>query len=106
MKQWLMQIRLARPEMLQTGPTPEEQELVGRHFAYWSDLAAQGVALVVGRTQVTENPIGLAIFQASSEEVAKKIVDGDPAVGKVFISELAPYYVALLGDPEPFRPTD
>ena len=49
----------------------------------------------------------LAIFQADSEDKARQIVDLDPAVrGGVFVAQVYPYFVALLGDAEPFRPKE
>jgi uncharacterized protein YciI len=80
---------------------------VGRHFAYWGQLCKEGTALVVGRTQTTgPETMGIAIFRATDAAAARKIAEADPAVvDGVFKMELQPYFVALLGDPEPFRPT-
>jgi len=106
MKQWLLVVRLTRPDMLTSGPTENEMNSVGRHFAYWQDLTEKGSALVVGRTQTTDpDTMGLAIFLSESEETASEIANQDPAVmDGVFTAKVFPYFVALLGDPEPFRP--
>ncbi len=101
-----MTVKPYRSDMLSAGPTDAEMESVGRHFAYWVQLAAEGVAFAVGRTQTTDpDTMGIAIFQAETEEVAQQIVAADPAVGDgVFKMELRPYFLAILGDPAPFAP--
>jgi uncharacterized protein YciI len=92
--------------MLTEGPTPEEISLIQAHFGYWEGLTEQGVALLVGRTQTTDpQTLGLAAFRARDRPAAQAFAEADPAVsGGVFEMELRPYMVALLGDPEPFRP--
>lgn len=108
MKQWLFVIRPSREAMISEGPTEQEMQLVGQHFAYWQDLTTRGVAFVVGRQQQSDPiPEGYAIYQAETEEEAKAIANNDPAVAHgVFKHQVFPYFVALLGDPEPFRPKD
>lgn len=39
MSEWLYLLKITRLEMLTEGSTPEEDEIVGRHFAYLKDLA-------------------------------------------------------------------
>ena len=104
--QWLFTLKLNRLDMLKTGPTTAESDSVGRHFAYWQDLAAREVALVVGRTQTTDPlTIGIAIFQSPTEVEARRIAESDPAViDGVFRMELKPFKVAILGNPGSFQP--
>lgn len=104
--QWLFIVQPTRQEMLTSGPTQAEGEAVGRHFAYWKALTDDGTALVVGRTQTAgPDTMGIAIFRAPDEAAALAICEADPAVvAGVFTMRLHPYFVALLGDPEPFRP--
>lgn len=104
--QWLFTVKINRAGMLKNGPTQEEAESVGRHFSYWQNLVEKEVALVVGRTQTTDPlTIGIAIFRTETEGEARQIAEADPAViDGVFRMELRPYKVALLGNPEPFRP--
>jgi uncharacterized protein YciI len=104
--QWLMILRMTRPEMLTEGPTADEMSHIQAHFAYWKQLTEEGTAFLVGRTQTNDpETIGLAIFQAQDEDAAQAIAKADPAVvNGVFAMELRPYGVALLGNPEPFRP--
>ena len=85
--------------MLRTGPTAAEQAVVAEHFAYLQHLTAQGVIILVGRTLTTdENTMGLAIFRAESEDAARQIMNGDPAVNKgVMTATLYPFKVVLQG---------
>ena len=105
--QWLLILRPVRAEMLTNGPTPEEVRMITEHFSYWQRLVQEGVAFLVGRTQTTDpGTIGLAIFRAEDEEAAALIAQHDPAVaGGVFSFEVRPYAIALLGEPDSFRPS-
>jgi len=86
-----------RPEMLSAGPTPNEVSLVERHFAYLSDLTAKGTVLFVGRTLTTApDTFGIAVFRAPSEEAARHIMSGDPAVQHgVMSAKLFPFKIVL-----------
>ncbi len=102
-QQWLYLLRLRRPEMLQTGPTAEEQAAMGRHAEYLATLATAGVLVFAGRTQVTEAPIGLALLLTDGEAQARDIMENDPAVREgVMQAELSPYRVAF-GNADSFR---
>jgi len=85
--------------MLRTGPTDAEQAIVAEHFAYLQELTEKGVIILVGRTLTTdENTMGLAIFRAESEDAARQIMNGDPAVRKgVMTATLYPFKVVLRG---------
>lgn len=98
MNQWIYVLKVARLEMLTEGSTPEEDEIVGRHFAYLQDLTEKGVMVLVGRTQTAdESTFGIAIFEAENEEAARTIMENDPAVaGGVMRATLYPYRVALM----------
>lgn len=50
MRQWIYVLKPARLGMLTEGPTPEEDEIVSRHFAYLKDLTEKGVMILMGRT--------------------------------------------------------
>jgi uncharacterized protein len=73
--------------------------VVAEHFAYLQGLDAQGVIILVGRTLNTnENAMGLAVFRAESEDAARQIMNGDPAVKKgVMTATLYPFKVVLQG---------
>jgi len=104
MQQWLYVLHPKRPEMLVSGPTPEEQATIGRHAEHVANLAANGVMLMVGRTQTTTpDTLGLAVFIAEDEGRARAIMESDPAVaGGVMTAELFPYRIAF-GNAEGFR---
>jgi len=98
MQQWIYLLKPARQEMLTEGSTPEEAQIVSRHFAYLSDLTEKGVMVLMGRTQNNdESTFGVAIFEAENEEAARTIMENDPAVvGGVMRATLYPYKVALM----------
>jgi uncharacterized protein len=99
MQEFLYRLQLVRGDMLRTGPTASEQALVAEHFAYLQNLNAQDVIILVGRTLTTdENTMGLTIFRAESEDSARRIMDGDPAVKKgLMTATLYPFKVVLQG---------
>ena len=98
MNQWIYVLKVARLEMLTEGSTPEEDEIVGRHFAYLQDLTEKGVMILVGRTQTAdESTFEITIFEAENEEAARTIMENDPAVaGGVMRATIYPYRVALM----------
>ena len=96
---YLYKIQPARPAMLTEGPTPQEETVVGEHFAYLQRLTAAGVVFLAGRTLNTDtSSFGIVIFHAADEESARQIMLEDPAVRQgVMRAELYPYRIALLG---------
>ena len=96
--QFIYVLKLTRLEMLTEGSTSEEVETVSRHFAYFQDLTAKGVMILMGRTQNNdESTFGIAIFEAEDESTARKIMENDPAViGGVMTATLYPYKIALM----------
>lgn len=100
MNQWIYVLNVTRLEMLTEGATPEEDEIVGKHFAYLKGLTEKGVMLLMGRTlNNDETTFGIAIFEAANEAAARTIMENDPAVaGGVMTATLYPYRVALMRD--------
>ena len=98
MQQWIYMLKPTRLEMLTEGSTPEEEEIVSRHFAYLSDLTEKGIMILMGRTQNNdESTFGIAIFEAENESAARAIMENDPAVkNDVVTATLYPYKVALM----------
>lgn len=96
--QFIYVLKPARLAMLTEGPTPEEVETVSRHFAYFQDLTAKGVMILMGRTQNNdESTFGIAVFEAEDESAARQIMENDPAVqGGVMTATLYPYKIALM----------
>ena len=97
-RQYLYLIQPTRVEMLTGGPTPQEDEIIARHFDYLQALTERGVVILAGRTLNTdESSFGIIIFKAESEEAARAIVNNDPAVqGGVMRVRLFPYRIALM----------
>jgi uncharacterized protein YciI len=98
MRQWTYVANPTRLEMVTEGSTPEEAEIVGRHFAYLKNLTEKGVMILMGRTQTNdESTFGVAIFEAEGEDAARAIMEDDPAVKNgVMMATLYPYKVALM----------
>jgi uncharacterized protein YciI len=96
--QYLYRIQPTRLAMVTEGPTPREAEIVSAHFAYLKQLTADGVMILVGRTlNDDESTFGIAVFKAETEEAARAIMQGDPAVANgVMRAELFPYRIALI----------
>lgn len=96
--QFIYVLKPTRLEMLTEGPTPEETETVSRHFAYFQDLTAKGVMILMGRTQNNdETTFGIAVFEVEDEVEARRIMENDPAVtGGVMTATLYPYKIVLM----------
>jgi uncharacterized protein YciI len=96
MFQWLSMAKPTRLEML-LETTPEEDEIIDQHAAYFEALTQEGVVIQVGRTLNTdETSFGLTIFEAEDELAAREIMENDPAVKNgLMTATLYPYRVAL-----------
>jgi len=99
MPQFLYRIQPVRTDML-VQSTPDEDRIVGEHFAYLKSLTKRGVVLLAGRTLNTDaSSFGLVILNVSNEEEAKGWMLGDPAVrAGVFDAEFSPYRLALVSE--------
>lgn len=74
-----------------------ERSAVGEHFAYLRAACEAGRLVLAGRT-TDRPPMGLAVFEAETDEAAEAFVRGDPVVARgVFKAEVRPYRVALMG---------
>lgn len=97
MPQFAYRIQPTRLAMLAEGPTEREARVVARHFAYLSELAERGQVLFAGRTLTAdEQAFGIVVFDAASEDAARRLMQGDPAVAEgVMQAALWPFRVAL-----------
>ncbi len=100
MDNYLYRIQPTRSDMLERGPTDQEVETLSAHFAYLKSLTESGVVVMAGRTLVEdETAFGIVIFRTESEEQARALMAGDPAVrAGVMRAELFPFSIALWGD--------
>lgn len=84
----LAEERLRSPE----GWTDEEREIVSVHFKHLTDLYEKGIVKYVGRTVDDRSSFGLVVFNADSEEDARKLMESDPAiVNGVMTATLYPF---------------
>ena len=77
--------------------TSREEAIVETHFQYLKKLTESGTMILVGRTQqMDEETFGIAVYEAASEDDARKIMENDPAVqGGIMTAKLFPFRVAL-----------
>jgi uncharacterized protein len=61
--------------------TPEERAMTENHVAYWSEKAAQGIAIVFGPVMDPQGVYGVGVYQARSEAEMNELLDKDPAKG-------------------------
>jgi uncharacterized protein len=95
LKQFLYRVQPVRMEMLNTGPTKEEQFILLEHLDYLKKLTSQGIVIHAGRTLISdETAFDTVVFEADSEQAAREIMNNDPAVKKrVMRAALFPYRV-------------
>lgn len=98
MPEFVYILRPKRPDMLKTGPTAAEKEVVGDHFQHLKLLCDMGTVILSGRTTTEdEHVFGLCVLRAPNERAAREIMAGDPAVEKgVMMAELFPFRLAML----------
>ena len=98
MSHFIYKIQPTRTTMLSTGPTAQEESIIGEHFSYLQQLTEDGVVLLCGRTMTIDySSFGIVILRTDSEEAARELMENDPAVKlKVMRAELFPFRIALL----------
>lgn len=71
---------LAKPprETFVKDATPEEYEILGRHFAFMDDIRARGKLLLTG--PCLDGFGGVAIFKVTDLVEAEKLMASDPAI--------------------------
>jgi uncharacterized protein YciI len=75
--------------------TPEENEVMGAHFEYLKGLLEEGTLILAGPS--LEPPFGIIVFEAESEEEARRLVAEDPSVkAGLQRPELHPFRASLL----------
>jgi uncharacterized protein YciI len=79
MEHYLLRLNPPRPTF-QADATEEEQELMGRHVAYWSDQLERGRIAVFGPVADPEGGYGIAIAGADGESEIRELIAGDPVI--------------------------
>ena len=98
--QFLYRIVPKRADMLVTGPTDHEMQVMGAHFVHLQKLAAEGVVLMAGRTLIAgPDTFGIVVFKAASPKEAEAVMRSDPSIAQGLMHcELFPYRVAVWAD--------
>jgi uncharacterized protein YciI len=76
--------------------TDEERSIMQRHVAYWSEKAAQGIAIVFGPVMDPKGVYGIGVYQAQDEAEMQTLIEHDPANG-LLIYEILPMPRAVVG---------
>jgi uncharacterized protein len=69
-----------------------EGAIMGRHIAYWQELAESGTAIAFGPVSDPAGAWGLAVVAAETNEQVRALGDADPAV----ISGLARFEICAM----------
>jgi uncharacterized protein len=94
MSEWLCVIRPPRPTFIDDS-TPEEDQVMRDHFAYLKSLLDAGRLILAGPS--LDPPFGIIVFEAESEDEARRLIEGDPSVAAgVQTPELYPFRASLL----------
>ncbi len=98
LEQFLYVLRPGRPDMLSTGHTEEEMEVIGRHANYLRDLTDQKIVVLAGHTENSgDGTFGLVVLYAESRDSAAQVMGNDPAVKEgVLTAELHDFSIAML----------
>jgi uncharacterized protein len=96
-RQFIYVLRLASRLYSDSNWTKEDKTVLERHFARFQEAAKSGQLILAGRTKEPgDKTFGIAIFEASDEEAARKFMQADPAIaGGLMTAELHPFAVAL-----------
>jgi uncharacterized protein len=99
-RQFIYFLRPKRLEMLTKGPTAEEARVQMEHGNYLEGLAAQGIAMLAGRTTNNdETTVGIVMLNAPNEAAAQGIMEADPFVKSNLMSAtLFPFNVAYKAE--------
>jgi uncharacterized protein YciI len=98
MKNWLIRIIPPRPHFDQDA-TPAEQALMEQHNNYWKDLNEKGVCLFGGPVLDPRGVYGILVVRAATEDEARALGNGDPAVKggmiKIEVAEMRVLFVPV-----------
>ena len=73
-----------------TNPKENEDKIMEDHFHYLESLLKQKKLFLAGPTLIPEDPFGLIILEAKTEEEAKELIENDPSI-KAEIQKIADF---------------
>jgi hypothetical protein len=76
--------------------TVAERSIMERHVTYYSEKAAQGIAIVFGPVMDPTGVYGIGVYQVRDEVEMHEILDKDPANGLLHY-EVQPMARAVVG---------
>ena len=99
-REYIYILRPTRRDMLATGATEREKQVVGEHFRYLRGLCDLGTVALAGRTMTEDERVfGVCIFRAADDTAARALMAGDPAVAQgVMTAELFPFRIAIAAE--------
>jgi uncharacterized protein YciI len=71
-------------------PKEKEEQIMSDHFLYLKSLLKQKKLYLAGPTLISEDPFGLIILEAETEEEARELLENDPSV-KAGIQEITDF---------------
>ncbi|XZF13943.1 YciI family protein [Chitinophagaceae bacterium MMS25-I14] len=77
-KHYMLKLVPCRPDFAQT-MTPEEQNIMQQHIAYWKPYLEQGTMIVFGPVFDPAGTFGLGVVAVDSEEELNTLIGNDPA---------------------------
>lgn len=97
-KQFVYVLKLTPRLLDEKNWTEQDRQIVGRHFHRLQQLQKDGRLILAGKTLDDADPgqFGVVIFEADSEEEARRQMEADDAVReKIMTAQLFPFRVAL-----------
>ncbi len=76
--------------------TAEERAIMNKHVAYWTEKAAQGIAIVFGPVMDPKGVYGMGVYQVQDEAEMRDLLAHDPANG-LLQYEVLPMARAVVG---------
>ena len=76
--------------------TDDERGIMQHHVTYWSEKAAQGIAIVFGPVMDPKGVYGIGIYEVEDEAEMRSLLQADPANG-LLQYELLPMARAVVG---------
>jgi uncharacterized protein len=98
-KQFVYVLKLTQRLLDAKNWTEKDEQVVGRHFRRLQQMRKDGRLILAGRTLNESDPgqFGVVIFEADSEDEARKVMEADDAVKEnIMTAQLFPFSVALI----------